>query len=262
MTRMLRYFIVALVFCQLFSISALASWAHVQSDKISAEASSTTIALAYPSNVASGNNLKAAIAWQANSGQTISGCSDSLSQTWTQVGSTVTVTSIGGDWRLAVFRFYNTTGGANTLTCTFSAASFYRALAVGEYSGLATSNALDQTTGNPQVDPGTATDAVTSTSVTTTANNELIYGAALSVCGTSATVASGTGYTSRAFTFSGTFLCLRVEDKNLASAGSVAATFTAGDATEDTAAIIATFKEPGGAGGSSGGSMMLRGVGK
>jgi hypothetical protein len=233
----------------LWAAPAWASWAHVQTTGSFEGADDNNAAQAYGSNVTAGSLLLASVTWHANTGQTISGCTDSLTQTWTQVGSTVTVNSdSGGDWSHAVFRFYNSAGGANTVTCTLSANTFEKSIVISEYSGIATTDALDQTAGQAQVDPGTATDAVTSTAVTTTANNELVYGASFGRCGGSSVLNSGTGFTSRHDAFDGVASCIVVEDKNLVSAGTAAATFTAGDTGQDNATIVATFKQTQGTG--------------
>ena len=226
---------------------AWASWAHVQSVGLAESSSASTIALAYGSNVTAGSGLVATIGWHCASAETISGVADSQTQTWTQAGTTRTVASLGGDWCIAVFYFANSAAGANTVTATISGSVDERTIAVHEYSGLATSSMLDQTTGQGQVDPGTGTDAVTSTAVTTTAANELIFGATLAI-GDLDTVAAGTNFTGRVSP-DGTFSSLYSEDRNLAGAGSVAATFTSDSATGDHATIVATFKEPAAAGG-------------
>jgi len=217
-------------------------WAHVQTNGSSQTSSSSTVALAYTSNVTSGSLLVATVAW-GDSTQTISGVADSLGQTWTQVGSTVTGLDELGFWRMAVFYKANSGAGADTVTATFSAATTYRQISVTEYSGILTASPLDQTVGQAQDSPGTGTDAVTSTSVTTGQTNELIYGAAIARSALGS-FDSGTGFTSRLGQFDGTYVYLRVEDKNLAAAGSTAATFTVTFATDDTAAIVATFKTP------------------
>ena len=96
---------------------------------------------------------------------------------------------------------------------------------IAEYSGIGSLNAHAI---NPQNAPGTATDALTSTAATTTVSGCLIFGQCSDADGTGAS--AGTGFTLR-----GNFLSPAVtmfsEDETQGTAGSVAATFTAGTGT-------------------------------
>lgn len=234
----------------LSSSPAAAAWAHVQSTINTPNAAAAgTVAQAFASDVTSGSLLVATVSWYSAGGETITGAADGKSQTWVKAGSTRTVSSVGGNWSVEVWYFANaaaTSGaGERTVTATFSAATAtYRGIAIGEYSGIATSSPLDQTTGKAQVDVGTTTDATTSDPVTTTANNELIYSGSL-VAQISGAQAGGTSFTRRTSATDGAFSYLATEDRNLASAGSVAGTWTAAGAGDDAATIVATFKEPG-----------------
>jgi len=70
--------------------------------------------LAYPSNTTAGSLL--IVAWISDaSGQSASGCTDTQSNTWTLVRSTVNSNPL---WQTQVFKAVNTAGGANTVTCT------------------------------------------------------------------------------------------------------------------------------------------------
>lgn len=241
---MTRVIVCVCLLVGLTSTTLQAAWAHVQTDTATAAAGST-IAKAFSSDVTAGSQLIGSVGWFCNGSETISSVVGSSSGAWAQIGSTVSVDSGGFLWCLATYGKSNAAGGADTITVTFSTSlATDPVLGISEYSGIATSSALDQTTGNAQIDPGTATDAVTSTSVTTTAANELIYGASLKTPLSHGTFDQGTGYTSRGTVNDGVWLMMRIEDKNLASAGSVAATFTTGNAAEDTMTIVATFKEP------------------
>lgn len=230
----------------LWCLPVWAAPAHVQSPTPATAFSGTTIALAYGSNVTAGNLLVCYI--YASHG--ISGVADSRSQTFT---SAVNVTD-NATYSLAIFYYPNTTGGADTVTVTFLGAITYASLQCSEYSGVATSSPLDQTTSNSQTDPGTATDAVTSGNVTTTTNGQLILGWTVAVDGTS-TVSAGTSYTGRTNVFGDTIH----EDLVQTSAGSIAATFTTNSATADYITLIATFKEAIAA--TCKGALLLRGIG-
>ena len=192
--------------------------------------SGTTIAVAYSSNVTAGGLLVCHI--YANHG--ISSVADSRSQTY----SASTNVTDGATYSLATFYFPNTTGGACTITCTFAGAVTYASMQVAEYSGVATSLPLDQTTSNNQTTPGTATDAITSGSVTTTTDGQLIVGWTTALTGGVGTVTAGTNYTARTNIFGDTV----DEDRVQTSAGSIAATFTTTSATSNYITIISTFK--------------------
>lgn len=204
--------------------------AYVQAPAAATVFSGTTIALAFGSNVTAGSMLCAHI--YANHG--ISGVADSRSQTYT---SAVNVTD-GATYSLATYYFLNTTGGACTVTVTFAGAVTYASLQVAEYSGVATSSALDQVASNSQTDPGTATDAITSSNVTTSTDGQLILGWTSALVVGAGTVSAGTNYTGRINVFGDTIF----EDRVQTSAGLTAATFTTNHATSDYVTLISTFK--------------------
>ena len=204
--------------------------AHVQSPTAATAFSGASINLAYGSNVTAGGLLVCYI--YANHG--ISGVADSRSQTFT---AAVNVTD-NATYSLAIFYYANTTAGADTVTVTFLGAITYASLQCSEYSGVATSSPLDKFASNSQTDPGTASNAVTSGSVTTTTDGQLIVGWTSALVVGSGTVSAGTGYTGRTNVFNDTLH----EDRVQASAGSIAATFTTNNATSDYITLIATFK--------------------
>lgn len=216
----------------LFAPSAWSAPAHVQSPAAATVFSGTTIALAYGSNVTAGSLLTCWI--YANNG--ISGVADSRSQTFS---SAINVTD-GATYSLANYYFPNTTAGADTVTVTFVGAVTYASLQCAEYSGLASSSPLDQTTSNSQTDPGTASNAITSGNVTTTTDGQLILGWTSALVVGAGTVSAGTGYTGRSNVFGDTLF----EDQVQTSAGTIAATFTTNHATSDYITLITTFKVP------------------
>lgn len=221
--------------------------AYVQAPAAATVFSGTTIALAFDSNVTAGSMLCAHI--YANHG--ISGVADSRSQNYT---SAVSVTD-GATYSLATYYFLNTTGGACTVTVTFAGAVTYASLQIAEYSGVATSAALDKTTSNSQTDPGTGANAITSTSVTTVTNGQLILGWTSALVVGAGTVSAGTGFTGRVNVFGDTLF----EDQIQGTAGAIAATFTTNLSTADHITLISTFKEV--AAASTSKSLLLLGVG-
>ena len=213
---------------------------------------SSTKATAFPGNVIAGNLLIAAISYYNPAGTiSVSSIADSRSNTWALAYGPVTVSSIGGDWSFEVWRAYNNAStGANTVTVTYSASvAEGRGCSVSEFSGLATSSAQDQEFGQQQVNPGTATDGVSSGTVGPIITaNQLIYGATMALPYN--TITEGTGYTTLGNTGnSGTYNRNAAEYKIVSATGTQAATFTSNDNTTDTATIIVTFMEPAAGGG-------------
>lgn len=237
-------FLLAFVWCS----PTWAAPAHVQSPTAATAFSGTSINLAYGSNVTAGGLLVCYI--YANHG--ISTVADSRSQTFT---AAVNVTD-NATYSLAIFYYANTTAGADTVTVIFAGAITYASLQCSEYSGVATSSPLDKFASNSQTDPGTGANAVTSGSVTTTTDGQLIVGWSSALVVGTETITAGTGFTGRTNVFGDTLH----EDQVQTSAGAIAATFTNSLATADNITLIATFKAQAAA-STCKGSLMLMGVG-
>src|SRR5262249_31612162 len=125
-----------------------------------------------------------------------------------------TRTTWGSNWSAQVFYAANVAGGANTVTATFATAlSGFGIAYVHEYSGLDKTAPLDVSASAI----GTASSASSGTA-TTTAANDLLFGA---VGSNSAVTAAGAGFTSRLATFDN-----RTEDRTVTSTGAYAATAT------------------------------------
>ena len=106
--------------------------AHVQHTQAQNGQSSSARTLAFPSNVTAGNALIACVGFYGTSTGTIA-VTDSLSQTWS---SAVLCRGNGAaNLNAQIFYFFNTAGGANTVTFT-PTASVYTALIIAEFSGL------------------------------------------------------------------------------------------------------------------------------
>lgn len=148
--------------------------AHVQSRSVSG--SGNSISLAYASNNTAGNFLALRLTASPSS-VTISNCSDTRGNTWEAVPN-----ATGGSGGYQAIRYAkNVLAGANTVTCTLTGAATFSTLDIFEKSGVDRTAPLDQSKLTQQVDPGTGTDAISSGSVTTTADGELILGATLQV---------------------------------------------------------------------------------
>ena len=129
--------------------------------------------------------------------------------------------------RQSIYYATNIVGGTNTVTVTFSQAATYPDVRILEYRGL---GALDVTAG--AVGRGTTSS---SGAATTTAPNEMIFGANMV---SSYTSAAGSGFTSRVITYIDNDLA---EDMIVTSAGSYTATATLGS-RGNWVMQMATFK--------------------
>lgn len=143
-----------------------------------------------------------------------------------------------------VFYRENVGAGSHTIVATFSITTSSRRLRVAEISGLATSSSLDQSTGQAQASPGTASNGVSSGNTAATTNaNDFIVGFSQNTGqadpGTG-TLTAGTG-----FTISGSNLIMAIEGKSVAATGAQAATFTQSVNNARITHVIA-FKEAAG----------------
>ena len=218
--------------------------AYVQSASISTDGTAaTTVAVTFPGNVTAGNLIALFVAFN-NVANIIDSVTDSLGNTYTLVDTALNFASDSH----ASYYAKNITGGACTVTVTFTASVGYRSLTVHEVSGLDTTAPLDQHAINTQVAPDIGTDAVTSGSVTTTTNGQYIFGAChVNNTGAGLTVDPGTGFTGRESIDGGADSApLESEDQIQPTAGSIAATFTLG-ANNNTTTCIMTFKAASGA---------------
>lgn len=200
--------------------------AYVQSRSVDSGAVSSAT-LAYSSNTTAGSLLIVAVR-QSGTGGT---CTISDSQSNTYVNNAINSTFTSD--KLFVAYALNTTGGANTVTCTFGASVAMR-WAIHEYSGLASSSALDQsnvTTGN-----NTAPD---SGNITTTVANELLFSAC--GCGANSTFTVGANYTLREQIPAGANGKLATEDRIVSATGTYSAPYTISGTTTWGDAIL-SFK--------------------
>jgi hypothetical protein len=199
--------------------------------------------VAYGSAVTSGNEL---FAWLrvGNSTQTAVTVSDNVNAgNWTLATSIVDSTN-----GRAIYLFYreNTGAGTPTVTASWSTVTANNdALQVYEYSGLATSNSLDQKT---SANPATSTTP-SSGSITTTQASELVIGGVVLGSGTLTTVSTeSTGFTTQENDTLGTSNHghLHSADQIVSSTGTFTYQPTL-SATEVVCISIASFKASGGA---------------
>ncbi len=223
--------------------------AHVQSKSIATDgATATSIAITFTATgaVASGNLVCGMVVWGGVAGD-LTSIDDDKSNTYTIV-SAVTLDDNPSGGSAAVFYKENITNGPITITAHFGSAQGFRGLTCHEASGLATASALDKSASQIQNAPGTGTNAVTSTAVTTTTNGQYIFGACslMSNIRNANEFTAGTGYVEREEQGDGAVANLTSESQVQTSAGSIAATFTASASAgaDDLGTFILTFKTP------------------
>jgi hypothetical protein len=196
----------------------------------SATITGTTITNTFGANVTAGNLLVAMAVGQTGATQTYSSTG---APTWTKIAQFTETGGSGQDFSLAYC--LNCPGGATTVTLTYSVTKQFRGLIIAEYSGAAIAAALDKnTTGLTTGLTATPTD----TSMTTTANGELI----VSICifrNATRPASAGAGFT--AIGIDNTNSNFGGEDQIQASAGAIAPSFTLTAGTAASGIMSATF---------------------
>lgn len=198
--------------------SSASSANYVQSGNFTNFGSGTTSTVTL-SSVVSGHLLVAGFSWTQASGDTVT-CSDTLGTTFTTYSRVVgsTTQTFESCYGIAP------ASGTDVITVTFGTGVSFRQMVAAEYSGINTTTPLDTSASvSTTLTSGTGTDNVTTPAATTTSSGDLIVGLFEDVEGNTTTATAGTGFTSRQIANTSE---LMLEDKNQASAGSIAATAT------------------------------------
>lgn len=206
-------------------------------------------------------NFLVGYVWQfATAAVSVNSWADGANGNYTQIDTDSFVS--GTTYAATDFYKANITGGALTVTATFSASptTGFAGAVLCEFTGVSANPPLDVHNVQTQTTPGTGSNALTSPSVTTTVNGDLVIGIFMS--GTS----GSPGYTagSSPNSFSALNTCAANSDCNeylvQTSAGAIAATATQTNATDSFLSFVAAFKaQPLGA---QPGSLMLLGIGR
>lgn len=200
---------------------------------------------AYGSNVTAGNLLVACI--QVSASYTIAGTTN---PTWTLA---VKLDDAGSLFYTAIYYVENCAGGAETVTVTNGFGSSFAHVAVSEWSGVATSTALDKTAA--AIGGGGSHSAYDSGATATTSQaDELLIGlaanfSALTCTWTSPTTEEyddATGGASRAMSYAA---------QVVSATGTYSSTGSYSSTTVTDQALIATFKQAA-AGGSAWGPLL------
>lgn len=229
--------------------SAFASWAKQQDWALSSDGGAApTLTFTYASSVTSGTMLICTTGFAVLTTEAVSGVQDGVNNVaWTQLPSPASPIAETNQGRTTATWYYlNSAAGTPTVTVTYNGLTLARNMVCGAYSGLATISAADVSTGQPQINPGTSADAVTSgTSASTAQANSLAITISYANEASLTFAVSASGYTSQLASTSSSSATWAVGDKNIASAGSTTAgTFTVSSASADTNTLVAVFKEP------------------
>jgi len=200
--------------------------------------SSATVSATFASTTITGNLIVVSCAAYSDGNFS---AADGGTNTFTQIRQT-TWNNNEGNSVLWTGYVQNATGKAShQITCTNTVSNFRMAIRITEYSGIATTGALDQNAGSSGLD-GTAASSGNTT--TTAQANELLYGAIMAIKNTGAgTITAGASYTVRGSTLTaGNYIRLADEDRNVTSTGTYPADATI-STSNDWAAHIVTFKD-------------------
>ncbi len=196
----------------------------VQVKSATPQTASASVAVTYPIAQTLGNLNIVAVGWNDTT-STVSGITDTRGNAYVlAIGPTT-----GAGLRQSIYYAKNIVAGSNTVTVTFNKAAAFVDVRVLEYSGLDTSNPLDQTAG--AVGSGTT---ASSGAVTTTGANELIFGSGMTIA---RFTAAGSGFISRIITSPDADIA---EDRTVTATGSYSA--TAPNTTSYWVMQVATLK--------------------
>lgn len=180
----MKRILLTLFCCVVWAMPSFAAIAYVQSVGNFSTSSGTSLAGDFSSTPTNGNLIIVAARIGA-AGRTVTVSDDGLNT------YAIAITESDGSSDLITFYAMNIAGVAShTVTVSISGAGTSIRMTLHEYSGLATSSALDQTAGDSAlVSSATADSGSTST---TTVADELLFGAGIH--GAGGTLSAGTGY--------------------------------------------------------------------
>ncbi|PYR76318.1 MAG: hypothetical protein DMF86_12700 [Acidobacteria bacterium] len=214
-----RAAIVICFFAQARSAAAQASF--VQSaggnDHYNSASASASLAAA----VGAGHAIAVFCGWESLS-QTLTSVTDSQGNAYTIVDNPTNGTYGRAAMAYAIAR----ASSADVVSCNFSTASMGKSVLVHEIAGVSSAAPLDGHAISVRLSPGGAANAITSGTITTTAAGDYIVGFTFNDSDNQADWTAGTGYARRQDLQIASYTAAS-EDRTQASAGAIAATFTA-----------------------------------
>jgi hypothetical protein len=195
--------------------------AYVQSASANDHYKTAAASARFAGDVTAEHAIAVFCGWSSLS-QTLHSVTDTQGNIYTIVGNPTS----GSYGRAAMAYAIARSSGPATVFCNFSTASMGKSIIVHEITGVDTSRPLDGYRMNVRLGPGGGANAVTSTNITTTANGDYLVGFTFNDSGNRASWTAGTGYTLRQDLQIASYT-MASEDRIQATAGPVAATFTA-----------------------------------
>jgi len=195
----------------------------------------STIKASLPSPVKAGDTLVVALSYGASS-DVVTGCSDSLHNTFAEAGKSINTTEMFGT---DVWYATNIAAGTDAVTCTFSTPSAYIDIAVHEYVGVAASSPVDVTAANDT--ESTVSSNWTTGAATTHVPGELIF-AVFQGSSQRQTLTPGQGFTK--LVDNGSIANFTTMDAVQASAGPITVTASSAKADQQSNVVVA-FKPAG-----------------
>ena len=218
---------IVIIFILLFgTIKHSIGQTHVQTGTLYQTSTATTISHAFAAASTTGNLIVVHLDWDGQT-RNITAVTDNKGNSYARINGPTNWN--GTNYVAELWYAYNITGGGATITVTAKlsgAPTSFSQIYISEYSGIVTTNPLDQNS----VAIGNAA-AVSSGAKTTTYNNELIYVASI---GASGVLSVGAGFTSRSTANSNI-----IEDKKAAAVLAYNTIFTS--AGGNWVAQMATF---------------------
>ena len=212
--------------------------AFVQSTSTPNYLSANPLSLTFPANTTPGDAIIVGGEWGNTAGAV--SCSDNKGDTFIAPSSIdIFDPNVNALQGMAICYALNIAGGPTTVTITFPTNS-YTAMSIQEYSGIATSSALDAASANNTTTVSTAANDATSNASTTTENGDLIFGGWTLTLGSPSSLNAGTGFIMRENDFSGAGMA--TEDQIQSAAGPIAGTWSLGQTGIEYDALMAAFK--------------------
>ena len=189
--------------------------------------SGSSLTATFGAAVTAGNTVIGMVCWGFG-GPTITSVKDGAGNTFTLLDN---VNDTVNSQEASSFYLPNSPGGSTTVVLTLSGTGGAISMTFAEYSGVQTAS-LDGHNKQYQPTPGTGSDGISSTAITTVTNGDIVIGIVAGTAGQAATFTGGTSpnaFTLRATTLdagSPSFANVQIEDFIQSAAGSIAATFT------------------------------------
>jgi hypothetical protein len=210
--------------------------AHVQGCQTANGATASTTIVCTFGAVVSGGDIVTLFVGLGSSAQ-VASASDDKGDTCSVVDSQAPV-----GYTTASLYCANVTAGARTFTVTASAANSYSVVLGDEYSNVAVVSPIDAHAKNYQANPGAGSNAVTTGSVQTMTNGDLIVGGTFAV-GAAGSITAGARFLQRAYVSN----LAMAESTVQAAAGAAAATWT-GNASSGFQSHLLALRPNGGGG--------------